>query len=269
MISRKFNHMGLIYEFKWAKRQQVIDSMPKNLANKLNLFFDKIYSDKIPYDLFNNRNITRCSNFRIKGLNRGALKKISQELIEKSFVGHIVREEKDQALFPLYFYDLCQQAEEARQEFESLGFKGYKPSHDEVLTRILLKNENTIALETPVWTRRQTKLTDFIQTEQEFCFSFNCSLTGHIDLLMFDSQDDRLVVVDYKPEGVFLRSLPQVATYGLLLKRILGISEIKCISFRKEDAWVYDPEILRTVIEKLLKIHGDPLLKWRKIIQKI
>ena len=63
---------------------------------------------------------------------------------------------------------------------------------------------------------------------------------------VFEQIDENNVVkvVDYKPEGKFIFSLPQVATYGLLIKKILKLGQIKCISFNKAEAWEYDPELL-------------------------
>ena len=109
-----------------------------------------------------------------------------------------------------------------------------KPGHDPVLKNILIKDKDAIAIEVPIWKK---------YNEQAF-------LTGHIDLIQI--KDNHVRVIDYKPEGKFLISLPQVSIYGLLFKKLIKLDEVKCISFNKDEAWEYDPEILLTDINKYL-----------------
>ncbi|MHA1583645.1 MAG: PD-(D/E)XK nuclease family protein [Promethearchaeota archaeon] len=272
MLQRKFNHKGLIYEFKFAKRIEVLSKMPELLQTPLTDFFTRILNDEIPYDLFESQYVSRCSSFRVKGLQRGSQKKISEKLIEDHFVGYISPEDPNYTEYPDFIKHLINATREIYQEHEDRGYVDYKPSHEQVLTKILLENENALTIETPVWTRKPGRLTDFIQlsdSKVNLNFIFKKSITGHIDLLMFDPDDQSLIVVDYKPEGHFLRSLPQVAIYGLILKRILRWDNLKCISFRKEDAWLYDPEILRTEIEKLIQQNKNPDLPWRKFVKML
>ena len=269
MQSQKFTHMGIIYEFKWGKQKHVLNTMPEQLNRKLTLFFDKIYKKEIPHKLFGDRDIERCSKFRINGLKRGSGKIISQRLIENLHVGHFHLSDSNNPIFPHYFYDLCKETTEIYNIYKEENIIDYKPSHNEVLTRILLKNDHALAVETPVWASNRRTIDYYTRKEGDLYFNSNYSITGHIDLLMYDPNDQVLVVVDYKPEGYFLRSLPQIATYGLLLKRILGVSRINCISFNKDEGWIYDPEILRTEIEIHLKQNGNPSLKWRKIVRRL
>ena len=86
---------------------------------------------------------------------------------------------------------------------------------------------------------------------------------------MYDFAHNRLIIADYKPEGYFIKSLPQVAVYGLLLKRILKFDDVFCLSFSKEQAWLYNPDILKEEIEDYIKIYGNPNLYWRKIIKNL
>ena len=73
-------------------------------------------------------------------------------------------------------------------------------------------------------------------------------LTGHIDLILFIN--DIIYVCDYKPEETpipettrlpysFMRSIPQVASYALVLKNLFNIDNIMCITFNKSGAWIY------------------------------
>ncbi len=267
MISQRFLHNGIWYEFKWAKRESLLNLMPSDLATQLSHFFERIYNKNIPMDLFDNPKITRCSKFRVKGLKRGMQKTLSDILIKKSLVLPFSIGTQHDAQIHSSFLDLLTETQECYAEYHNLGYRDYKPSHDVVLSRILLKNEQALAIETPVWTRKQSRLTDFMTNPSKLNFTCGTSLTGHIDLLLYNPQNRVLVVCDYKPEGFFLRSLPQVATYGLLLKRILKIPEIQCISFSKDEGWYYNPEILHHQLESLLQENGNPTLKWRKLIR--
>lgn len=267
MFTQRFYHSGILYEFKWAKRQNLIRNMPNSLSSPLLLFFDQISKREIPQDLFNDKNVTRCSKFRIKGLKRGIRQKIVEILIEKDLIQPFNMNNYHISRIHTSLVNLLKETDKIYNEILENKLD-YNPSHEEVLNRILLTNEQAISIETPVWTRKQSTLSDFMNMNP---LQFTCkqSITGHIDLLMYEPQKHTLIVCDYKPEGYFLRSMPQVATYGLLLKRILNVKEVKCLSFRKEEAWLYDPELIRTDIENLLKNHGNPPLNWRKILKNI
>ncbi|MBD3353737.1 MAG: hypothetical protein GF364_19790 [Candidatus Lokiarchaeota archaeon] len=118
-----------------------------------------------------------------------------------------------------------------------------KPGHDVILKNILIQDENAIATEVPVWCDSPEKL------------------TGHIDLIRI--KENILEVIDYKPEGNFMRSLPQVACYGLLLKQRFNIDNIVCLSFNDKNIWEYEPEVvLQRINEILSKIKADSF-KWQ------
>lgn len=81
-------------------------------------------------------------------------------------------------------------------------------------------------------------------------------LSGHIDFLFF--LNNCLYVCDYKPEHrdrIFLKSIPQICVYGLILREILKVSSltIKCITFNKTNAWEYNPSILYTYIKDIVR----------------
>ncbi len=267
---RKFQHNGIVYEFKWAKRKNVIAKMPVDIGTRLEEFFQMIFQGKIPADLFNDQKITRCSSFRVKKLKRGAQPSISKDLIRQELVKEFTRKQAKEETPDNYVQKILKSAQDLYIKYEKAKIIGYKPGHDEILTNILLNLDEALSIETPVWTRKQQRLTDFLpQSKNNFNFSYKRSLTGHIDLVLYDYTANELIIADYKPEGYFLRSLPQVATYGLLMRRILNIHNIKCLSFSKEQAWLYDPTILKHEIEDHIKIHGNPDLKWRKIINSL
>lgn len=269
-------HNGIIYEFKWAKRQEVIALMPPEMAIKVMQYFNLVLENNIPHELFDDSKVRRCSKFRIKGLERGAQNKIAQILLDgckiEKFHASLELDENQHSSNFLYqenIHPIFNSIAALINEYERMGVPNYRPSHEEVLTKILLEHEFALSIETPVWTRRQQVMDAFLSPKNE-CFdcSFSESITGHIDLILYDKREQCLIIADYKPEGFFLRSLPQVAIYGLMVKRTLQMPKIKCMSFNKESAWVYDPAILKDEIDGLLKKWGDPQLFWRKMIRK-
>ena len=120
------------------------------------------------------------------------------------------------------------------------------PGHEFVLNKILAEDSNSIGMEIPIW-----------------MWHVDHYLTGHIDLILV--VDDIIYVCDYKPEETpsietkrlsysFMRSIPQVASYALVLKKLFGLEKILCITFNKKGAWIYEPKTtlarLNTFIKK-------------------
>jgi len=268
---QKFYHSGIKYEFKLAKRQNVISQMPKQIQMKINGFFDLILRKQIAMDLFNDSKTTRCSKFRVSKLDRGAQKIISEKLQSDSLIKQI--DSSSISKIPNYewIYNLLAINNECFEEYNNNPNYFYKPTHDSVLTAILLKLNNALSIETPIWLRKQKKLTDYMNLDYEiYNFSYSSSITGHIDLLLYDDIGNNLIIADYKPEGYFLRSLPQIAFYAIILRRILNINDlnIKCLSFNKDKAWIYSPEVLKEINEEIKKF-GNPKLPWSRFLKTI
>ncbi|GAG83098.1 unnamed protein product, partial [marine sediment metagenome] len=85
---------------------------------------------------------------------------------------------------------------------------------------------------------------------------------GHIDLIQVI--DDTVFVVDYKPDETpivssskmyesFINSITQVGSYGLLVKSEFKIEKLLCITYNKEGAWLYEPEIILKEVSEFLK----------------
>lgn len=268
---QEFFHSGIKYEFKIAKRQKVISLMPNQIQMKINGFFDLILRKQIAFDLFNDSKIMRCSNFKISKLYHGAQKIISEKLVTESSVHQI--NSNSALIIPDFnwIHNLLLITNECFEDYDKDPNYFNKPTHDSVLTAILLKLYNALSIETPIWLRKQKKLTDYMNLESEiFNFSYFNSITGHIDLLLYDENLNDLIIADYKPEGYFLRSLPQIAFYAFILRRILNVKDlnVKCLSFNKNKAWIYSPEVLKK-INKEIKKFGNPKLPWRGILKSI
>ena len=266
----RFEHNRIEYVFKWAKKRDVIAQIPIESAKKITEYFQVISQKNIPHDLFNNPRILRCSSFRIKHLHRGAQTEIKLSLIEQNKIIPFTISTVNKSPELSHVCSLIEITKKVFLEYENQGFLDYKPSHDDILTQILLTHDFTLSTEVPVWTRRKSSLEQFIISKDSKPL-FNCqfphSITGHIDLLMWDPHEKCLIIVDYKPEGYFLRSLPQVAIYGLILQNNLQLEKVLCVSFNKDEGWLYDPRILLSDINGAISLYGNPPLKWRKIIK--
>ncbi len=200
---------------------------------KLWNFFERIGKGDIPNQLFNDYNLPRISQFKLSGINPKIL---------GSFKTKLIRQGKIKRLDEISKYSKMVQS--VFRNFKQNGLKE-KPNHEAVLKNILIKDEESLAIEIPVWKRSQ-----------------NGSLTGHIDLIQ--ANENLIKVIDYKPEGRFLWSLPQVATYGNLIKNLLKIKKLRCISFSLREVWEYNPEILLSDIKDFLINHGYGDRKWEK-----
>ncbi|MHA1583646.1 MAG: hypothetical protein ACTSXK_13740 [Promethearchaeota archaeon] len=260
---RKFVHNKIEYLHAWVRDRHFNPLINQEFGLKLLNYYDFICSSEYPDEIFNRRDGIRCSGFRIKGLQTNARKKISLELISRRQIQLIDSNNHPMNVSP----GILKLPEMASIWFDIYSsILGKNPGHAPVLDKILQINQNALAIETPVWTTTSSALNkELLHTSQYTCMA-NEIFTGHIDLTLFDETDGSLIITDYKPENKFLTSLPQVATYGLVMKQILGFKKVKCVSFSKEQAWLYDPEIIRTIIPHYLVKYGNPDLIWRGIV---
>lgn len=200
---------------------------------KLWNFFERIGKGDIPNQLFNDYNLPRISQFKLSGISPKLLGSFKTKLIRQGKIKRLDETSKYAKMVQSVF-----------RNFRQNGLKE-KPNHEAVLKNILIKDEESLAIEIPVWKRGQKG-----------------SLTGHIDLIQ--ANENLIKVIDYKPEGRFLWSLPQVATYGNLIKKLLKIKKLRCISFSLREVWEYNPEILLSDIKDFLINHGYGDRKWEK-----
>ncbi|MHA1732705.1 MAG: hypothetical protein ACTSU5_12240 [Promethearchaeota archaeon] len=222
LSKRRFVHSGITYDFFWAREnhQRLVTTTSYPEIRVLWKFLERVSRGMIP-NLFNDRHLPRISQFRVKGLRRGVAPRIARELIRD---GKILAQDKSGRI--------PRMVQEVFDNFKDAGISK-KPGHTPVLKNILIKDESSIAVEVPVWRGGSRPI------------------TGHIDLLQ--GHRKRLVVLDYKPEGNFIRSLPQICFYGLLLERVIRTRQIGvgCVSFNKDAAWFYYPEIVHDITHEL------------------
>ena len=232
---RDFYHQRIKYSFHYHKDRIQTLSSNRNEFKKLEGYFKEIYRGNIPNDLFNSKNVQRVSQFKIKGIKSTFLRSFSKKLIRLEKI-KILESDNNLSNYAKNVYDNY-----SKSEIKS------KPGHDPILKNILIKDKKSVAIEVPIWRKINGNI-----------------ITGHIDLIQIDN--NTLRVIDYKPEGQFLSSLPQVATYGLLVKVLLKTPYLKCISFNKVKAWEYDPIVLLTDIKQYLISQGIKTREWEKYI---
>ena len=129
-----------------------------------------------------------------------------------------------------------------------LGHKS--PAHEVVLPNLVKNRDWAVACEVPVYLKPDNAKLE--------------ALLGHIDLLVI--YDGVIYVCDYKPDQgskatpykSFINSIPQIATYALVIKRTFGLKDVKCVTFNKKGAWLYDPLASLTEITKFMLRERDP-----------
>lgn len=226
MLKKKiFVHQNIPYSFNWNKthHKEKFSQITSNREelNRLKGHFKKVYEGLIPNNLFNTRQFPRVSQFKIRGIKVAFIRSFSKSLIRSNKIQY----HDSNSQLPKY-------AQKVYENYQANNFPG-APGHEPILKNILIKNKDAIAIEVPIWNDQKKKI-----------------ITGHIDLIQI--QNDVVKVIDYKPEGNFLLSLPQVSMYGFLIKSKLNIKKLRCISFNKECAWEYDPNILRMDVKDYL-----------------
>ncbi|MHA1805914.1 MAG: hypothetical protein ACTSU4_15470 [Promethearchaeota archaeon] len=197
-------------------------------------YLKRVYDGRIPENIFNTRGVPRISRFKVMGLKKTFVNSLSKKLIRSGKIEYHGQDSR----FPVH----------VRQVFNNYRInKIYKkPGHEPILKNILIKDEHSIAIEVPIWRKMRDSY-----------------LTGHVDLIQFE--DGVVKVIDYKPEGNFLLSLPQVAIYGLLVKSNFNLKEIKCVSFNREKAWEFEPLSSLMELSNYLKYYGISR-PWEKYI---
>ena len=226
---RTFIHQNIKYDFNWNldNHKNKLFQVNSNLEEfkRLGKYLKEIYKSGVPSNLFNKRDVPRISQFKIKGLKSSFLRSFSKKLI----LNNIIQKSDGDSKLPNFAQSVYKSFRENQMN--------KNPGHEPILKNILIKDKDSIAIEILIWMKNK---------ENNF-------ITGHIDLIQI--QGNTIKVIDYKPEGEFLFSLPQVATYGILIKKLLNLDSIKCISFNKNIAWEYDPMILISDIKNFLTLN--------------
>lgn len=222
IFKKEFYHKGLVYKFNWSKMNHLEYQKQNNpCSRELWKYLNQISKGDFPESLFNDDSTPRISRFRLDGFKKSELVKIELQLLNEG----VIREYKDEN-------KLVTMAKEVFNNFKNAKIEK-KPNHEVILKNILIRDEHAIATEIPVWDNQGSR-----------------RVTGHIDLIRING--DILEIIDYKPEGNFLKSIPQVAFYGLLMKNRFKLPKVLCYSFNKECVWEYEPDVVFSGINRAL-----------------
>ncbi len=237
--NKLYIHQNIPYSFNWNKghHKEKFNQITANLEelSRLKKHFKRISQGLIPNDLFNSRMLPRVSKFKIRGIKSAFIRSFSKDLIRSGKIQQF----KSNSKLPKY-------VQKVYEIYKENNIPGH-PGHEPVLKNILIKDKNSLAIEIPIWHNKKNKF-----------------ITGHIDLIQIEN--DVVKVIDYKPEGNFLLSLPQVATYGFLMKSKLKIKNLKCLTFNRDEAWEYDPNILLMDIKEYLISHRINERPWENFL---
>lgn len=236
---RLYIHQNIPYSFNWNKQhhKEKFSQLTSNRdeLKRLKEYFKKTFDGLIPNNLFNSKEFPRVSQFKIKGIKSAFIRSFSKNLIRSGKIRYYDSNSK----LPKY-------VQKVFDNYKANYFNG-APGHEPILKNILIKDKDAIAIEVPIWNEEKNRV-----------------ITGHIDLIHIEN--DIVKVIDYKPEGNFLISLPQVAMYGFLVKFKFNIKKVRCISFNKQGAWEYEPDILKKDIKDYLISQRISERPWEKFI---
>ncbi|MFX1477154.1 MAG: hypothetical protein ACFFCI_03380 [Promethearchaeota archaeon] len=245
---------------EWKKRHKIVTSQNFSLLkqkrlefswNKLNLDqtnnvdIKEILTNLIENSLRRNypkfHNYFGCSNFCFRG-----------SIESNVSSSYLLRKRNDLSKFNIISKNgalgkkLIEELKKSKEYYHNL--LKYKPgqysdffsasgslNHEPLLTYLLFRSKlnNVIAKETFIWAKVDRKI-----LEVDY-------LTGHIDLIAV--KENLIYIIDYKPNCKnFLKYMPQVGMYGLLLKKRINNPNIKvkCLMFNEKNSCLFDPTIL-------------------------
>ncbi len=225
------------FNYDNSKLSKLFESIKKPIS----IYFNNIDTNNFPYGEFLERENPRSSSLQIKGspLRRGFAKStINEQYIYDNLIQSLQKD--GQIEFKNHEFYYCKKVKEVLLYYKKNNKMSLPNMHGPILKYLLDNNDNefnTIAIEIPCWIPLMN----------------GKFITGHIDALIV--KDNTIYVGDYKldREEIF-RALPQICAYGLMLKdRLSDIDlnlrfQVKCFGFSKDEAWVFDPDILNDYI---------------------
>ena len=173
--------------------------------------FDQL--KKYLYDVFNN-----CPHHYFNSGPRGSTLRFDSGLEIKKVSGH----------------EISSLAKQGLQD------DSFNSNHLKVQMFLLKNDPKTIAMEVPIWLKRQ----EFESFED--LFKSKEPLTGHIDLLRME--DDKIWVWDYKPNSEKEKyATIQLLFYAFMLSKRTGISleNFRSGYFDNRNAFLFKPEMKR------------------------
>ncbi len=235
------------YEFKWIKEK--VEKIGNSLIRDfLHNFFHRLEKNELElFDIFLNSE-KRASILKFVG-DKG------QYCFETSTINNYFIHDKKLIKKINKESELYSIIKTTRKIYQIKGKKNLGKMAHLIVENFLLENQSFIvAKEVPVW--------KVLKNEKFF--------TGHIDLIYIKSNE--IIILDLKPGGktTFLKSIPQLVAYAILLKSISmeyfdrdeDLAEkiqFKCMGFSKNKGWYFDPFIVQDYIIPFLKYEKDKI----------
>ena len=146
-----FYAQGQISEFKFIPNRHSQIQFPRLSQNLLD-YYKFVLTNGYPEEIFQDPQVLRCSNFRIKRLLPNGRKKISLELIQRGVIYQFLHEDTSDRL-PDSIQNLPKMANLWFHIFED--DLGKNPGHEPILDKILRINQAALAIELPIWSTPQ------------------------------------------------------------------------------------------------------------------
>ncbi|MBI4159246.1 PD-(D/E)XK nuclease family protein [Candidatus Woesearchaeota archaeon] len=178
------------------------------------------------------------------------LKKYIEEMFWSCPNEHFQGEHRSSKLkFSLGNFQLKQLNGHEMSMLASLGLQNnkdvFKTNHSKVQVFMLEHDDNTVAIEVPVWLHKnEFNFNKFIENEKP--------LTGHIDVLRVEG--NYIWIWDYKPRAIEEKfASTQIYFYCLMLSNRTGIplEKFRCGYFDDRTAFVFDPNFVNLDVRKL------------------
>ncbi|TFF85573.1 MAG: hypothetical protein EU517_01465 [Promethearchaeota archaeon] len=210
---KQFHHT-LRYDFKYNEHA-ITKIKDIHIRRLINNYMSKIYRVKYPIELFRDASIRRCSHF----LLTGDLKhRLSTETIEEELIASIKTIKKTQTA-------LIKKLKNVAWNIEAIYSKrGEVCGHPSVLQRTINEPE-VIAVETPIY--------------------FEQVITGHIDLICYDSESEKILIIDYKTKkSRVIKCIIQVLLYAYLFSNTVKvpIEKIECVLYTSHYHLHFEPK---------------------------
>ena len=241
---KTFHHGTRPFHFKWARFRfdDPNSSIPIEFKSLLRDYLTYLMSGS-DFGIFlpDKRNFS-CSSFKLKYLKHNIKRDIYDLLLKRRSISEFNANTSDPSI-PSCLIQMFDSINKIEDYMEKHG-ESNDERHNKLGQLILFDNKNTLAIEMPIWDR-------------------STYITGHIDLILYDTSDiPTILVVDYKPNidlgqhYNFVKPIPQVCMYGLLLRKVLNFSnnfKIKCAIINRERGILFNPDLildLPKIIEK-------------------
>ncbi len=222
------------------------------LRKRLQDYIENISFKLYPYNAFQIKTNIRPSSLKLRGNYQERINTsfIKAHLVDNLLINGSIKKYSYDSLPRGPYLDLLNLVRQIFTDFR-IKYRGITPPHPPILKRIMIKLPSAKASEIPVWSMLKGN---------EYC-------VGHIDLFLADEVISRntlrstLYIADLKADETdIIRSLPQIVSYGVMLKNLIFKTssdfkafDLKCIMFTKDEVWEFEPDSLKYELINFIK----------------